>query len=202
MNWLISNYQPIITVIGSLTGLIVTFYSKYRDSNIREKELDLKKQHFESEKKHQISKETYQKIFDQKLLLYKKLHSTLLQYNNRLHDIGIEINLGYTSEVITEDAIAVKSLTDILSLLEENIFYLSENLEAEYRKINDSYKKALYDFEADKQLGVYGHNEYVEDEALMHSNSRFYENHKDDMNHLFNLIEQEIKQIKRDIGFI
>lgn len=206
MDFLIAHYKELIAFIGSTTGLLglfVTLYSKHRDSNIKDKELELKKTQFELDKQHQITKETYQKIFEQKILLYKQLHSVLIQYNNRLHNIGIEITYGYKpSEIITEDEVAVKSLNEILSLLEENIFYLSENLETEYQKINDHYKKALSNFEADKQLGVYGGNEEIEDAALMQSNRQFYQEHKDDMTQLFNSIELEIKQMKREIGFI
>lgn len=203
---IVNNYQAIIALIGSFTGLlgiIITFYSKHRDANIKDRELELKKSQFESDKQHQITKETYQKIFEKKILLYKQLHSILLQYNNRLHDIGIEIAYGYKAgEIITEDKIVIKSFTEILSLLEENIFFLSNNLEKEYRKINDHYKKALFDFEANKQLGVYGGYEEVEDDALMQSNSKFYNEHKEDMRHLFNLIESEIKKMKQEIGFV
>lgn len=206
MDFLITYYKEIIALIGSITGLLglaITIYSKYRDSNIKDKELELKQKQFELDKQHQISKETYQKIFEKKLLLYKQLSESLMKYNNRIHNIGIEITFGYKeSEVITEDEVAVKSLKEILSLLEKNIFYLSDNLEEEYKKINDNYKKALYDFESDMQLGVYNHDEDYAEAELMQSNSEFYKKHKDDMKSLYSLIEKEIKVIKQDIGFI
>ena len=206
MDFLISNYKEILALIGGLTGLlglVSTIYSKHRDSNIKDKEIELKQKQFELDKQHQISKETYQKIFEKKLLLYKQLSESLMKYNNRIHNIGIEIIFGYKeSEIITEGEVAVNSLKEILNLLEENIFYLPEDLEKEYKEINDNYKKALYDFECDKQLGVYGNNEEIEDAVLMESNSEFYKKHKNDMKALYSLIGKEIKSIKQEIGFI
>jgi hypothetical protein len=209
MDLFVTYYKELLAVIGSLTGLFslfVTFYIKLRDSNIKDNELELKKIQFESEKYHQIAKETYQKIFEKKLLLYKELYSILNLYNNRLHNVGIEIIFGYKkSEVVTEDEIAVASFNEIITLIEKNIFYLSEIIEAEYKKVNDHYQKALYSFEEDKQLGVYrsyGDDNEIENTALADSNSRFYQKHKDDVKKLFSLIEFEIKQIKKDIGFI
>ena len=45
MNFIIDNYKEIIALIGCLTGFLgifTTCYFKYRDSNIKEKELEIK----------------------------------------------------------------------------------------------------------------------------------------------------------------
>ena len=196
----------ILSVTIALVSLIATFYFRYREANYKEKELDSKDKQFEIEKKHQVSKETYQKIFDKKLRVYKQLHSKLIHYNNRLHDIGLEY-YGYDEDgpihdIVTEEEVTVKSLKDILSYMKENIFFMSEDLEKEYRKINSQYKTALQGFEADMNLGVYGGDHRAIESELMHSNKEFFTKHKAEIETLYSLIESEIVQVKRDIGFI
>jgi hypothetical protein len=206
MEIFITYYKEIIALIGSLTGflgLAITFYYKYRDSNIKDRELELKKVQFELDKQHQITKETYQHMFKKKILLYKDLNDQLILYKNRLHNIGIEITFGYKeSEIVSEESITMPIFRKILELLETNIFFVSKDLEQIFRNINDNYKKALFGFEYDRQLGVYGHYEELEEAEFDNSNFTFYKEHKDDVISLFNQIENEIAEIKQHIGLI
>lgn len=196
----------ILSVSIALISLLATSYFRYREANYKDNELQIKNEQFELDKKHQISKETYQKVFDKKLRVYKQLHLKLIHYNNKLHNIGLEYR-GYDEDgpfedVVTEEEVKVKSLTDILSYMEENIFFMSEALEKEYRKINTHYKIALKGFEEDMSLGVYGSDHRVIESELMHSNKEFFTKHKAEIEVLYSLIESEIVQLKRDIGFI
>ncbi len=204
LEYIIDHYQPIIALLGSLTGLLgisTTIYSKHKDAQLKEKQ-------FELEKMHQISQETYQKIFDQKLLLYKDLQIKLQTYKDRLHDIGIEVFYGNREpEVINEEDVAIESFLEITKLIKEGIFFVSEDLEQQFRQIHNHYKETLFDFEADRQLGVYRHldeniEQEIEESQLSHYNKVFFEKHKKDVNALFEIIENEIKQIKKDIGFL
>ena len=204
LKYIVENYQAIIAILGSLTGLLgifTTIYSKYKDTKIKEKQ-------FELEKLHQISQETYQKIFEQKLLLYKDLQTKLQTYKDRLHDIGIEVFFGNREpEIISEESVAIQSYLEISRLIEDGVFYVSENLEKQFIQIQSHYKTTLFDFEAEKQLGVYRHPDEnmeheIEEAQLSHYNKVFFEKHKKDVNKLFKIIEDEIKQIKREIGFL
>lgn len=205
MDLIINNYKEIIALIGSFTGLlglVATFYYKYRDSNIKDKELELKQTQFNLDKQHQIRKDTYQQIFEKKIVLYKDLNDLLLNYKNRLHDVGLEIqgNQGY--EVITEKSIAMHTFTKVIELIQVNIFFTSEDLELEFRTIKDLYNKVLYGFTGDKLLGVYGYRKDIEEAELDTTNAKFYNENKEVILKFFNLIENEIKSIKQDIGLI
>ena len=205
MEVLIAYYKEIIALIGSLTGLVglgATVYYKYRDSNIKDKELELKEIQFDLDKQHQITKDTYQKIFEKKIVLYKDLNDLLLNHKNRLHDIGLEIRGMHGFETISEESIAMHTFTKVVKLIEENIFFTSKELEIEFRKIKDLYNKALYGFTSDKLIGVYGDREDIEEAELDKTNADFYKINKENINQFFNLIEDEIKSIKQDIGLI
>lgn len=206
MHYFIAYYKEIIALIGSLTGflgLAITFYYKHRDSNIKDKELEIKKVQFELDKQHQITKETYQHMFEKKMLLYKDLNDQLVLYKNRLHDVGIEIPFGYKApEVLTEETITMPIFKNIMELIQTNIFFVSKDLENRFRNINDNYKKSLFNYECDRVLGFYGQYEEQEEEELEKNNILFYQQYKNDVIDLFRQIENEISEIKQHIGLI
>lgn len=205
---IIKNYQAIIGLIGSFTGLLglaITFYSKYRDSNIKEKELELKKEQFELDKKHQIAKEVYQELFSNKIQVYKNLYDELMKYKKKLTEIGkedydIDSNgeMIY-SEVTTED-INITTLINIFTIVEKNIFVVSLEIEKLISTLMISYQSKENEFD-----WLFSNEISTEDEAIRINHKldkEFFINHQNKIDELFNQIECEIKKMKQEIGFI
>jgi hypothetical protein len=200
--------ESIIALIGSLTGLLglgVTFYSKYRDSNIKDKELELKKEQFDLEKKHQISKEIYQKLFEKKIFVYKNLYDELLKYKKRLLDIGKEYydidSQGDTIfSKVTAENVNISSLQDIFSIIEKNIFLISPKIEKIYTDLSRIYREKENEFEFMLNNDISSERE-AEDESNR-LDKKFFEEHQNKITELFKQIEYEIKEMKNKIGFI
>ena len=93
MEFLLIHYKALIAVIGGLTGLlgvVFTFYSKSQDSKLKLLEMELKKEQFLEDKKHQITKEKYQELFAKKIELYINLQQELYSYYDNILNIGRE----------------------------------------------------------------------------------------------------------------
>ena len=137
MNFIIENYVGISALLASIIGILalgVTLYSKHRDSNIREKELQLQQSQFDLEKKHQISKEKYQQLFDEKIDVYRKLYDVLNSHRKSLFDVGFDYDYetdgqGYFAyKELTEDKVFIDSLKEVFKLIENNHFLVSEEV--------------------------------------------------------------------------
>ena len=200
--------ESIIALIGSLTGLLglgITFYSKYRDSNIKDKELELKKEQFELDKKHQISKEIYQKLFEKKIFVYKNLYDELLKYKKRLSDIGKEdYNIDTQGDMIftavTVEDVNISTLRDIFSIIEKNIFLISPKIEKIYTDLSRIYREKENEFEFMLNNDINSEREAKDESNRL--DKKFFEEHQNKITELFRQIEYEIKKMKKEIGFI
>ncbi len=206
MDFLLIHYKAIIAIIGSLTGLLalsITFYSKYRDSNIKDKELELKKVQFDLEKKHQITKEKHQQLFEQKIDLYNELHSLSLEHKKNLLDVGredyeLDGNGRDSYFVITEEDIFLKTFISIKTTMDNNIFVVSEDLEALFTKMLLDYEKNESVFKHIMSVGAYGDNEDLkkEDEKMK---DEFCDKHKTTLEHFFEQVKIEITNLRKII---
>lgn len=203
MDFILIHYKAIIAVIGSLTGLLalgITFYSKYRDSNIKDQELELKKEQFNLEKKHQISKEKYQELFEQKIDVYKKLYSQINKFRKQLYDVGRyfegrdEYN-EFTMEELTIEDVNITTLKNIFQEIEDNHFAISNKLMESYQDIYDLYKKSTQEFTFMYDVGAIDHEEAKE--KWEEIKNKFYEDYKTNIDKFFNQIDLEIKEIKQ-----
>lgn len=206
MDFVLIHYKAIIAIIGSLTGLLalgITFYSKYRDSNIKDKELELKKVQFDLEKKHQITKEKHQQLFEQKIDLYNTLHSLSLDHKKNLQDVGredyeLDGNGRDSYFIVTEEDIFLKTFISIKTTMDNNIFVVSEDLEALFTKMLLDYEKNESVFKHIMSVGAYGDNEDLkkEDEKMK---NEFNDKHKTTLEDFFEQVKIEITNLRKII---
>lgn len=191
----------VMALIGAITALISVVWTQYNKS-IEEKN---KQKQFELEKKHQISKETYQKLFEEKIKVYKNLYEELLKYKKRLADIGKQNydinNRGkiLILEVSTED-VNISTLRNILGIIEKNIFIISPGVEKIFNKLMYSFQLKENEFKFMLQEVVNDVDEAREESKRI--DRSFFEKHQKDINKLLEEIEKEIQQMKEEIGFI
>ena len=201
MDFLLIHYKAIIAIIGSLTGLLalgITFYSKYRDSNIKDKELELKKEQFDLEKKHQISKEKYQELFEQKIDVYKNLYSEIHKFKKQLYEVGKyfdgEDEYGrHTMDELKVEDVNIATLQMIFKEIQNNHFVISNELMITYEKIYDLYRKNSAEFDFMLDVGAID-NPKQEWEKIRDG---FYAEYKELIDSFFKQIETETKKIKQ-----
>ena len=136
MEFLLIHYKALIAIIGGLTGLlgvVFTFYSKSQDSKLKLLEMELKKEQFLEDKKHQITKEKYQELFAKKIELYINLQQELYSYYDNILNVGREYfdidewgRDSYTK--ITEKKVIVDLLESINKHFNGNQFLISNKL--------------------------------------------------------------------------
>jgi len=187
-----------LAIIGSGTGLISilgTMYIKYRElKNDAEK--------FKLEKQHQITKETYQKLFSQKIELYINLQSIINYFYDELKTIGNEF---YDFDIINEDTQhKVSGNTIILNLfnslekeLKNNTLIISDSIYEQYKKISEPFKKLQNDIKNVEE--VIGQEEAAP--FYTEASSTFHKNNKEEIKNFLNLVNNEIKEIRNQIGF-
>lgn len=193
--------SQVIALVGTFTALVSVIWTQYNKKLEEENKFKL----LEYDKKHQISKDTYQKLFDEKISIYKSLYEELLKYRKRLADIGeqdYDVNsqgeMVFT-EVSTEE-VNISTLRNILSIIEKNIFLISSKAEIIYNELSHSYRLKENEFQFMLEEVIAG-----EQEAIVESNKSdksFFEAHQKKINELFNQIETEIRAMKKEIGFI
>lgn len=187
--------SQIITLLGALSGLVTVIWTQYNKS-IEEKN---KLKQFELEKKHQISKEKYQELFNKKIDVYQYLYLEVNKFNKQLHDLGryIDIRDKYddiTMEEVKIEKICVKTLKNIFKIIEKNYFVISNELMELYKEVYKHYKNERKDFDTKNDFGVLDNEEeYEEYNKIVIA---FYNKNKSLINNFFNLIESETKEIK------
>ena len=207
MNFIVVHYQELIAIISSLSGflgIVFTFYSKLKDSKLKLIEMELKKEQFLEEKKHQITKEKYQELFEKKIELYINLQQELYNYYDNLLNVGREYfdidEYGRDNySKITEKKVIIDLIESINKHFNGNQLLISNPLEKKYKIIQEAYSKSKKQFDAIFDLVISNPDE-AEEEYDKHM-SEFYKKHKEDIEEVIIIIEQEIQEIKVNIGF-
>ena len=202
------HYKEIVVLTGSFTGLlglIITFYSKYRDSAIKEKELELKKEQLALEKKYQITKETYQKLFEKKIQVYERLYSSINKFKKQLHNVGMYFDSEdaygrHTLETLTVEDVSISTLKEVFKEIQDNHFLISNGLMKEYEKLYDLYKEHMKEFEFILDVGAYGSPDELDAEWAKVRDS-FYIKYKYAIDGFFKKIEKEIEEMKKVLEY-
>ena len=89
---------------------------------------------------YKLTQETYQKIFQKRIEVYMELHNKLRQHKLNLITVGFldyDYNdyEGHIVTEITEDRINVSLINNLNDYFQENIFYVSEELEKKFSEI-------------------------------------------------------------------
>ena len=161
-----------LAIIGSLTGLVSVFgtiYIKYIELKNNNEQLKLDKQ-------HQITKETYQKLFSQKIELYMKLQSIINDFYNGLRTIGNEFYDfdeidGHIMYKVSGNEIIQKLFKSLETELENNTFIVSNSLYEQYQKVSKPFKELQNDIDTAKEV-------YGDEDAHSFYSKNSYEFHK------------------------
>lgn len=203
MNFFIENHLIITTFIGSLTGLLgVTFYYKYRDSNIKDKELEIKEKQYDDNKKYQLSKEKYQELVSKKIEMLESISLILVQHNKNksmvnipeydVDDEGKGIDL-----TIKKENLMLETFMKIDNVLEKKQLLIANEIQEIYQQIKDSLLKQdakYYDF----NINYSTEKEEIQD-AYKDKNKEFYNKHKDLLNNLLELLNKEIQKVRKEL---
>jgi len=187
-----------LAIIGSGTGLISIFCTYY----IKFIELKNKTEQLKLDKQHQITKETYQKLFSQKIELYITLQSIINDFYNGLRTIGNEsydfdeIN-GYMMYKVSGNEIIQKLFKSLETELENNTFIVSNSLYEQYQKISKPFKELQNDIDNVKE----GYDDEDAHSFYSKNSYKFHKNNKVEIKNFLKLINDEIKEIKNQIGF-
>jgi len=196
-NYLDNHISQVVSLIGVLTALVSIIWTQYNKS-IEERN---KASQYESEKKHQITKEKYQELFTKKIEIYTSLHKELYAYEDNLLNVGredIDVNeFGKIfSSTITNRDVFIKFFLSLDELFKNNLFVISNDLETKYKKIKKAYSKS--ENYIDEYFSIVGD---VEDTEKEHSKEmdKFITEHRIGIEDLIRTIENEIKVMKSDI---
>ncbi|MDN5081976.1 hypothetical protein [Aliarcobacter butzleri] len=205
MDLIINNYKEIIALIGSLTGLlglIATIYYKFRDSNIKDKELEIKERQYDDNKKYQLSKEKYQELISKKIEMLEKISLILVQYDKdksmiNIPDGDVEHNGKWVDSTIKEEKLMIDTFRKIDNVLEKNQLLIANEIQEIYKQIKDSLLKQdaeYYDF----RINGSNNDEEIQD-AYADKDKIFYKQHKDELHKLLELLNQEIQKVRKEI---
>ncbi len=191
----------ILSILIALISLLATFYFRRREANHRDKELDIKTKQFDLEKRHQISKEKYQELFEEKIEVYKQLYSEINKFKKQLYEVGkyfdTEDAYGkHKVDEITIEDVNIKTLKSLFKLIDENHFLISEKLMDNYGQIYDLYRKHTAEFDFMMDVGAYGTPDELDSKWEKIKND-FYEKYKRSIESFFNQIELEIRKMKQ-----
>ncbi len=191
--------SQVIAFIAALTGLVSVIWTQYN----KKVEEDNKRIQAEEDKKHQISKEAHQKLFEQKINLYDTLYTLSLKYKKDLQDVGREVydRDEYGDEIynqITNEDICIKTFEAIKDLIEGNIFVTSEELEAIFVDMLLDYQKKDSLFENIMDLGAYNDNSDLKNISDK-MNKEFCDKYKNKIDELFKQVKDEISTLRSKI---
>lgn len=205
MNFFIENHLIITAFIGSLTGLLgigVTYYYKYRDSNIKDKELEIKEKQYDDNKKYQLSKEKYQELVSKKIEMLGNISLILVEHNKNksmvnISDGDVDDNGEGVDLTIKEEHLMLETFMKIDNVLEKNQLLIANEIQEIYQQIKDSLLKQdaeYYDF----NINYSTDKEEIQD-AYKDKNKEFYNEHKDLLNNLLELLNKEIQKVRKEL---
>ena len=103
------------------------------------------------------------------------------------------------SEITTED-INILTLKSIFSIVEKNIFVISLEIEDILSNLMISYQSKENEFDWLFQNAISTEHDAIDTNKKL--DKKFFIEHQKQISKLFNQIEIEIKQMKKEIGFI
>ncbi len=195
------HFSQVIAFVAALTGLVSVIWTQYN----KKIEEDNKRIQAEEDKKYQISKETYQKLFEQKIKLYEKLYTQINKFKKQLYDVGKYFNTvdsygRQDMEKLTVEDVSVSALQEIFNSIQENHFVVSNELMDSYLKLYDLYRNHTAEFDFMYDVGAYGHPDEIKSEWGKIRN-KFYEKYKNTIDEFFNQIEQDTREMKKVLEY-
>ncbi len=169
--------ENIASILGTLTGLVTVVWT-FIDKN--------------NDRKHQISKDAYQKIFNRKLLIYRDIYDILNEYQQKIKS---EKNISEYNEYRLE----MEALEKIFDKIKEQFFILSAEIESHYKKLYLEYKtanNAYYKEYGSFHMDPHGNMDFYYNEIKR----EFYDKNQQNIKNFLNTIEKEIQKERDKIN--
>lgn len=180
------------------TAIVGHFFNIKLQNSKNLQEVELKK----VEQEYNISKDTYQKLFEKKISIYSELHKMLLSHKQKMLTIGMEdYNVdedGFrTQYIIDRKQIFIDFIQNLNNILKENMFYVSKEIEDKFLDISLSLEHGNLTVHNGFMLG------YIDDsdieKILENIQEEFFTKHNKNIENLISSFEDEIKIIKKKI---
>lgn len=186
--------SQVIALVSSLTALVSIIWTQYNKSV---EEYNKEKQ-FELDKKHQISKEKYQKLFEQKIDVYQKLYSEINKFKKQSYNVGRYIDKideygDIDPQELKEEDVSIETLEKLFKHIGENHFVISNKMMEKYIALYDLYAESRKEFNIMYDFDTIANPK----EELKKLKGSFYNNYKKTIDNFFDQIESETKQIKK-----
>lgn len=180
-----------ITALTGLAGILLSFYTIKKNSDIKLKEQN-------NDHKHQLTKEKYQQLMSDKINLYNIIYEIYKFHNQNKLNIGFptlevdEVNRTTTEREYEEYEVYLETYYKIDVSLKNTTFLLSNELEEYFMKIKLQKEKLnlLFNYEFREGMIENFEKENKDTEKL------FVEKTKNDFDSFFSSLEKEIKQIR------
>ena len=198
MDCLNLSYQEIITIVGVITGFLgvsLTFYSKYRDSNIKSRELQIKEKQYDDNKK-------YQELVSKKIEMLENISSILVEHNKckpklNIPDCDIGIDGKMEDLTLKEEKLMLDTFIKIDNVLEKNQLLITNEIQEIYQEIKDdllNQDAKYYDF----RINISTDNEEISD-AYKDKVIEFYNKNKEKLDALLELLNNEIQNVRKKL---
>ncbi len=200
MEFIIEHYKELGVIITGVLGLVITLYSKVRDSNIKDKELEIKKIQYLDNKKYQLSKEKYQELMSKKIEMLEKISVILVEYYKKIPFMGLSdgdvIDGRLVDLTIKKENLALKTFLQIDGILELNQLLIPDSIQEIYQEIKEKLSIQNADYEN------FNDNSSDKDEiidAYKDKDKKFYAKNKSSLELLFNLLKEEIQIVRKGL---
>ena len=200
MEFIIEHYKELGVIITGVLGLVITLYSKVRDSNIKDKELEIKKIQYLDNKKYQLSKEKYQELMSKKIEMLEKISVILVEYYKKIPFMGLSdgdvIDGRLVDLTIKKENLALKTFLQIDGILELNQLLIPDSIQEIYQEIKEKLSIQNADYEN------FNDNSSDKDEiidAYKDKDKIFYAKNKSNLEQFFNLLTEEIQIVRKGL---
>ncbi len=187
------NIENIVLLIGVVTPIVtfcVNAYMKKIELKLKDKELNQK-----------ITQEKQKEIFEKEIETYQHLYSLTIKYLQQKHNIGLYIPNANIIPNETNYTVYLNILNNIFKYINENIFYISDNLDNSYQRLFDAYEKELFYYNDSRRLNYQKTSTIEEEKLLIDAQEKFYNTNKDNIESFISLIQKEFKEKKISIVF-
>ncbi len=185
-----------ITLAGltSILGILFTFYSKQIDIDFKEKEL-----------KQQLTVDKQKEHYINRIDAYMHLYNQSLKIKN---DFTNNQKMRVEHGDIRHYSPCIDNIKILLNTFKNNIFYMSEDLDKEYKSILIKYDSCFSNYEMTKNYypdyditqGISEKEVQANiDKDLFIAYKCFCDNHFNELNILIQLIEKEVEEIRKKI---
>lgn len=199
MDFMVLYSKEILALLGgitSLVALIFTFYAKIKDVKIKEQELKLKITLDKQKELFSNKIETYQQLYPFCILFYSEDYQIERLTEDNEYDEEEEGNITYQGvRKLEEYEIKMKFIDDIFTIIENNIFYVSNELEGIYGDLYQYYNSSFNDY-YNGHINNYCGSAKKDEYDFNSARKKFYDEHKEKIKKMVDLIRGDFLDLR------